>query len=488
MIVFIAGCADKEAAQRAEAHTRFTDAVDLVSAADQGYVPAGSDKAADLNTNLETFRQNKLKEAAAQLEPVISSGTTEQKLAARQLLADIKSSHARVILRSGMNEWADLANESASLLTVLAAIDSANARAISLDISDEPLLKKLNEDQIVTRRRLVELQESRSALTQRVAELKTAMADLNKQSEAALVESRAFTDKAFPLSGDQRYELYEKASQAERKSSKLASEADKRGVNLDVYESELEIIDSQIASAERFLKSIASQIDDVKIRGDNRVKSFNEAEAERDELIRQLDADVDDLARRFDDKVDRQLAEALADIDRSIELMNRAVADSQNSRDVQIELLAKMMTRVHILTSHIMVISDLGRTLNVIAVRAADEKHPLMTEQRSRFKSVIARISQRQSQIIGQAIYDIDTANDLALQLAQGASETDAIATVANSYAGDLSRYRNRINELRLAGIPERGTPFTPEDASSSTTTASETPVDNIDTPVPTAE
>lgn len=450
VLLGLGGC-DNQAAERARSGEAYRAAVAVIAASDQGYVPTGSDNQ-PMASSLELYRQGRLAEAIAGLQEVAQSGTPQQRQSARQLLADIHASAARHDLRQAMSAWADLANRSANLVSDLVAIDRANTRVDSFQVDDSELLRKLEDNQTETRRRVGELNVNRQQLDGRIIDIEGKIAEQQKRGDEAQAQARKLRDEAFLASGDVQFDLYDQASQQERRSARASAEAQKLGVKLDIYQSERVILTRQIESAEKFLASMQQQVQEIGQRQGQIRESRQAAEADKVRHIQRLDEQITAMAKDFESSVEATFLRAESNMEQALQVMEAAVRDASGSdaRAVELERLGKLLTKVHILSSHILAVGDLASTLSVIAVRAGGGEHPLMPEKAVAYQTGVDRLVARQEALITQSSEAIVLGRELVEKLVQGAAETDPIADTAHKHAGELDGYRTRINSLRM--------------------------------------
>jgi len=443
------GCADQQAAQHASAKAKFDQALAALDQAGQGYVPVSGDQ--PVQPTLDGFRRAKLNEAAAFLDDVVKLGSPLQQQGARLLLADIHASAAREARRDGMDAWADMANRSAALINTIVAIQRSAGRAESLRVDDSLLLRNLESERDNTSRLLGEYKHTLTDLDKRIVDLQGNIERLDQKRQEFVAQAQSLRDQAFAASGTERYDLYNQAAEVTRKAEQTGAEADKLKVNLDIYQSERLILQRQILAADRFLESVTAQIADTQQRTGEMHAAADESEQRRDDLMQSLRENVDALAAEYDANVETKLDEATDAIVLAVAVGQEAVdAGGEGVRAAKLELLGKITTRVHILTSHILAKGDLGQTLAVLADRAGGGDHPLMPEQAESFQKSVARLAEEQRALIADAFDAISQGQEVASELIQGAAETDPGAAIARAQQSQLDSYRQRIARIRM--------------------------------------
>jgi len=449
ILVAVSGCADEEAARQAAARAEFEEALTLFGEADRGFVDS---KTAEAETRLSEFRVQKLNEVTKRLEGVIANGSASQRMAARQLLAEAITSEARFISRQGSTAWADLSDRGAGLLSDLVAVGRTSALAGSLDTDNTELVRKLEDDKLKTRSRIDTLGGEQEQLDGRIDELKSQIDALTEKSNEAMTEARRLEDKAFPLKGDRRYELYDQAAVSQRKGEKTKAEADSLAVMWDVYTSERSIIDRQINLARQSLESIEAQIVQSNQRQEDTDADAEQARQKRDEAIEKLDQAMQQIAADHDGSVEAVFDRARRRIDEALDVLQE-VADKDKAAPtfdpnaVRADRLGKLMAKLHIITSHVLAEASLGSTLAVIAARASADSAPLMPTKSQGFQSSVYQLAVRQAELIRQAMDVVQEATAIVDELETGG---ESLAALAQQYRDQLSKYPARLDNARI--------------------------------------
>ncbi len=461
----MSACEDQDAAKRADAERAFQEAVSLVAQSERGYRPVG-DNDQFAHDSLEEYRQVRVDEAIAELERVIKSPSPVQRQAAHVLLADLNASMARVAQRQGADAWADLANRSAGLIAILVAIDSSNSRAQSLDTDDAPLIRRLEGDRDAVKSTIKDETASLDDLTQRVADLNQQIKQLNDQRQTATDQAQQYREQAFTKSGDARYDLYDNAANADREAFQIATKAEGLRVKLDVYSSEITVLRRRIDSGEKFVGSVDQQIDDTQQRREVLQADVAGARAAMETHIKNLTALIERLAGDYDTKVDAPLGAAVQRVDKALEHIEAAITDAGSDADsVRLEKLGKLLTKVDILTTHVMAQGDLGQKLGVAASRVIEPDYPQMVELRKQFADSVVQVAARQGVLISQAKVVIEQGRILANELA--ASSDTVVQAGAAAQLDRLNAYDGRLGDLQLPGaqIPAPAESEPPADA-----------------------
>lgn len=460
ILLSLGACAEEESAQRAVAAKDLGDAMAMFNAVDTGFVPAEGDQST--HQTLDAYRQDTLADAAERLEPVLNSPSATQRQAARQLLADIHASAARHVLREASTNWTQLAGESVNLLNVLLSVDRASARVRAYQIDDSDLLKQLEEEQIKTRRELSVMNDTASVNRQRIADLQAAIKKLRDKRDASVAEGRRYRDQAFPMTGEQRYNLYEKASQVEREGQEVFKEAQLQSVDLNRLQSEQAVLDRQIETKQSYLESIEKQIQATKDRQRQLREALDEAQITRSATIKKLEDQISQVAESYHQRVDAKFDEASKNIAAAVKILTEASEDqSDDSRGVKLELLSKVVTQVHVRTAHVLALADFGQTLAVIAGRA----DALMPGRAEGLQNSAEQIAEQQGGLIGLALAGILRGQKIAGELTENASEGDPIAETANAHNQKLADYRSQLETLKLPGLPDDINRLIPLDA-----------------------
>ena len=167
------GCDQDVAAAYAD-RSQLESAAELIASAQRGLVAEGVDA--------DAMRAEKLAEARAQLQPLSSSNDPATKAGALRLLAGVQTATAREQTRAADLAYAGISAAGANLSHQLAAIDAINEVILAHTGDGQSIEQALREGAAT-------IDQSRSAVTQRIAEL-------GAQREAQLEAARAAHERS----------------------------------------------------------------------------------------------------------------------------------------------------------------------------------------------------------------------------------------------------------------------------------------------------
>jgi len=302
----LAACSDPSVSERRAAREQVQQAMALVTDAETGFVPQGQESTVsvqidgrtvkDQQADLQAHRQEVLGQAADKLKPMLDKGSVSQQVAVRQLLADIYASNASYQSRHAMTQWAILANRGATLLSYIFSIDRTTARANSFQNDEAPLLAQLQQNQQETEHRINNLQDQVDQLQQQIGQLSQHIRDREAQVNEAVAHAQQLKDQAFVSHGPSRYTLYDEATQAQRRADRASSQAEQAQVKLDVFQSELAILEKQLHLALETGQIIDQEIANAQQRQRRAQNVRQSARTEKDQVIAKMAQHILEIA------------------------------------------------------------------------------------------------------------------------------------------------------------------------------------------------
>jgi|GEM_PF-4444554 len=465
---------DQRAQQRAAADKQFEQALRALDAANLGFVPtereehtlsddslssyAGSIGSGDMEAeqaDVEVYRQAKLEEAVAALEPIIQNGLPRQQRDARRLTADIYASRARFIEREAMTNWAALSNRSTVLVSYMIAAARAQARVRSYDVDDQLLRLRLEDDKSKARDQLDSYNRQAKTLELEVSQLKSQIKKLRDEAQKHRDKQQKLKNEAFPLEGDQRWETYNRAAEEETKAHALESKAQQLSFDLDIAASRLDILNKQIQFTQKFLKSVDRELENTLLRNEEIKSARGEAGEEQQLREENFIEEMGSIVKAYNEAVQTKFAEAVEVADKAIEQLEQAAqsASGQEKREIEFEKCAKLLNKLEIYVSHAMTSNDIGGKLATISQRASADEETAVMGTRSTFISTTAKqFSDDQILVLSDAKSVVGDSIALANSLIQGAADDDSLAGDVNRQRAIIERYNDRLDKLNLGG------------------------------------
>lgn len=451
-VVTVAGCSDPEAAQNASVRLSHEKVASLLTQAQLPYVPGGDTAGISRTAN----RQKQQAEAQAELQKILNDGTVAQQVATRRLAADIYDSSARQKLSDATSQWTELSNQSALLLSYLQSVDRADAQ-----------LRRFSGDQtqlIADMRKQAESMQAQSdAFAKELAASEATVKDLSDKIDALTKEtlqhtrlSASLREKAFSQTGTERQQSYEKASESAIKGNKSSAALQILQAKLEIAESNSKILkrqhelsDEAVAQAQAQIKStIASQTQQEELKA--------KAEKAKQAAVDKLDTELGKMVTAYKQLADEGFGPALADINKATELLDGTLTlakDGDARRQVQLDLLARKLSKLNILSIQASANGDWARKLQVISATAGDRNRPggMLIAGKSTFYDTTSQSAANQhNAIMAEGLRTASEANDLAAQLAQSGSEGDEITKNAAVLASLIEIYTKQINASKL--------------------------------------
>lgn len=412
----LCGC-DQTASQFAEAQQYLDAALDKVNNAERGFTSSGGQ-------DLQAYRQTVLASAIPDLKRVISTGVPQQQVAASRLHAQIDASAARSDTRKAVTVYAELANELASSVTYLLAVDRATVRAADFDRNLDEIIARYEADSEQDAEQREVLSAEVETLREELEGMVNIIDDLHDQADQAFAESQKLREEAFVATGEQRYELEESAAQAELRANKASTEADKMEAQADAVRARLALVQAQVQLKTQDIADLAVQVEEVQQREQADRESREKALAEREEAAEVLTSKLDQLFDRYEKEVRDPLEAAHEQMDQAVGMLESAVsragANQELRGDVNSDLLSAQIAKINILTEHALLAADFAGKLNVFAADA----DRLLPERAEKITGLIDALTARQAELRTEALVSIEQAKELA------GDDQDAIDTI----------------------------------------------------------
>ena len=457
LLCVLISCADEEAANRIKAREQFSNALALIAKADRGYVPEGQEietlsQVGDKTVNEkkadpQAYRQRVLAEAAKELEALLDIGSLVQQVAVRRMLADIYVSQVRHVQRQVMMQWADHSNHSATLLSYLGAVDRAESSIRLLDTDETLLLETLNAQRNTIQEQTDQLKDQAQELRKEEAKLTSQIEKLNTKSNLAADKAQSLQTKALlATQGPKQYDLYDESAVTDREANVASANAQQLAVRLDIVKTEAAFLEKQARLTQQAIRTVNEQIELAQNRQTNApqkeaIASKNKA---AQELVDQFGSFVDD----YTSKIQTHLNDAAQKMQVAIELLTLPPnLSTTDTKSVEVDLLAHLVSMTHVLTDHIITAAGHG---NILASISQQVQH-LIPEHSTLFTENAQQIQTIQQGLIESAKQVISQANTLYGDISQSLSEGDSLTDFVQQQAIRLETYQRRIDQLRLS-------------------------------------
>lgn len=449
-----AGCSDPEAAQNASVRSTHQKVTNLLTQAQLSYVPGE----ASSGTSKTQWRQERQAEALKELNAIINdgSGTPAQQIVSRRLAADIHDSAARQKLRVATAQWTALSNKSALLLSYLESVDRADSQLRRFSGDRSPLIASMRAQADTMQKQSDDFKKELTAQQAKIKELVDKVETLTKQTQEHTRLSASLREKAFSQTGAERNESYDLAGQAAIKSNKSSAELQTLQAQLDVIQSNAKILGRQLELSNEAAAQAQSQI---KIAVDSQTEQTGlktKAQQVKQQAIDKLDAELGAMVTAYKQLTDESFGPAVVDIDKAITLLDGTLAlakDGNVRRQVQLDLLARKLSKLNILSIEASALGDWSRKMQVIATTSGDTKRPggaLIAGKTTFYDTTAQAATNQHNSVVAEALRTGSEANELAAQLAQGGSEGDAITKSSAELAGLVEIYIKQVNASKL--------------------------------------
>jgi predicted nucleic acid-binding Zn-ribbon protein len=445
-LALLGSCTDKQADKPSAELSQLQKAAALIQQSDQGFVPSGDD------SDLQTYRQKLLHDAAEQLKIAIGQGSTDQQIMARQLLADIYASKARYTMRQTLTHWAQLANGNATLISYVVAMDRADSRSRSLDTQEASLLAELQQELGTMQRELKQMEHEAEALRNRTSELTRKADDLKQQAGQAMSQSQQTRTQALTASGDAQDPLQDQASNLQRAADSFGAEAEGMTIQASIYQDELTILAKQIELKHNALKSLENHIHDAQTRQDQARDLLRQANESKSEAFANLNQQFDQTTQQFQDNIEKPLDLAASEINEAIELIGVAVRQTreapsgqsiQTERHIQQERLSHLVTKSQMLSDRIVITNSRAQLIATIIQQA----ERLLPEYATPYRDAENIAHGKCDQLAQSFQQAYDEALALANSLTEDAAQGDPTAAAASQMRDQLNHCKTRVSQ-----------------------------------------
>lgn len=424
------------------------DAVTAFDRAQQGFVPEGTQEgtqSAD-TIGVRAYRQQALREAGARLDAVIESGSASQQIAAGRLRAGVDASAAHYATREATLAYAALAPRAVKLMSQVAAADRAMARGQALDVNQPELIRALEAEVQQQTQRRQELQHESDELTAQLKAQQAEQAAIRATRDKATAAAQALREQAFIAKGDQRYDLYDQAAKKQREASTAAAEMERRQLDIDMLNSRLGVVNSQLSLANELLAELKGRADAARRRQQEIEQAIAAAMKDRDAALDALAGGFQGVMAVYREQVDAPLAAATQRMAQAVAQLQAAQKlaasgpDAALAQSLRADVLGALTTQSQLLTEHLRTVRGFHQILEMVSngVQRIDP------QQAAAFDAALSELAAKMSELAAKAQQTIASAQQLADQLG-GAS--GGIAAAAKAQSERLARLATAVGE-----------------------------------------
>lgn len=408
------------------------DALRQVEVAQQGYAqPAGEEARALIQHRGET-----LAEAARTLQDVLSGGTPAQQVAARQLLAEIQASMARMAAREAAQAYGQIAPQAVSLLDIATAAESADSRRLLLDERRPAVIEAIREEIQQQQTRQQNLQAEAQQLQQKLQAEQGQLETINARRDEAMARAQELRARAFVAEGDEQYRLYDQASAAEREGTVAAAEGDRHRLTADMLQSQMAVIESQLKLTSELVGEMQERVQAAQQRQQEVEQGVAQTTQTRDQHVQQLTTALEEVSRQFNQQVDQKLQQAGAQLAEAVQHLEAAQGQASGpvQQAVRQDLLGARAAQASLFAEHLLVVdgfSDVLRTLQQTVAGVEGAQVPALaalTQDLAAKKTDLAARAQQAIQS-GQQLANQLGDQDQADRLTKYAQRVGAVST-----------------------------------------------------------
>ncbi|MCG8443450.1 MAG: hypothetical protein MI723_16725, partial [Caulobacterales bacterium] len=362
-------------------------------------------------------RLSELEAAVAPLKEVSATGSDAQQVVARKLLANIEAAAADAYGKDAAVAFANLRAQAANLVGLLDTVDAISARLAFADRDPSAAIADLDDAiaEYTSRRDEVAAQvRGRQAAVDGIG---AKIAEQEGTAQAAFAEKMKLESDAFVQKGEEKYATLDAAAQqqaaadaAEVSALKFGSELEKAQVQLEMLQSELNLIDSGL---ERFEKGRAALVASGKASQEAVAATTQDHQAALGEAATRLA----ELVKAYQDDVAAPMETAIERAQSAVSQLSGAPRVRGN--DVSLDLLEKQLGLTQTLARAAVYAESIEQTVAGIASREGLADRADIRGAADQLAESAAGYRQQASEALNNA-----------LDAAQNAPEDDAVASV----------------------------------------------------------
>lgn len=467
------GCADPSAAEQQNLRKQLEQAIALIHAAEAGFVPDGSetpnagppsltiagrnpsaetadpDYAKFWSVDLQAYRLKKLEEATQILESIFDKGSNSLQITSRRLLGDAYAAQINEQTRLAMTHWTQLAHEASDLYSrKMDAIRAAwNSKKFESDEAEVQVLAAIRQTQTDGQKRLIDLDNAIADLRSKSEQLTQVTQSLRAAADEATALALELRTKALVAVDKQQDELYNQAQQTQRRADKAAADARQAQVNQDLYDSELAILTQQKRLIRESQRSLSDQASDAEAR--RREISQKRQESLNDKAISlgAMEEKSNQILSAWAEGVDKPFGLAAQRAEDGVNVLKKALplaTDLETKRLVQLDLLARMVQKAHVLSSHLLV----TRSQIQLMLAMAEGADVWANGAQETFTANADQAKARLKSLWEAADLSLQEAAELSQALTQDAEKDEPVTLAAAQLSARISSYRRQIDGL----------------------------------------
>lgn len=362
-----------EQEQQLQAARHFEKAYEHIQRAQLGYVARGN----PTSVSLTQYHLNELDKAANILRTVASSDTAHA-APAHRVLAQINTTHARVLTTSGAAAWSEQSSLISRMLSDLTAVQLRHSAATAYKQVDyQSLIQELRSKLQSEKKQAEQMRQRVNRLQQRIKKLQAKVQKIDAKRRQAASRAAKLAQKAFNAPTNKQYELYKEHTKAQQKAVRLDARVRKLQARIDLLKSKLEVANTRLKTAQRRVKEIKQSIQSLRQRLGKLQNQAREASRLGRMQIKAFKQKLKQLTAAYQKKIAQPFAEARQYLHKAVERMRQARAGSSQTLVMELAgLRAKQgqLLRTQALTLHayLEALRNFARSMpsNVSAVHA----------------------------------------------------------------------------------------------------------------------
>ncbi len=350
MLMLTACSPDEQSKQHTEAADQFKTAQSAMDAALGGYI--NDEKFPDQLAvdAFDTFREQKLQEAAAIFEKLLTKGDPEQQLACATSLAEIRAFQATVATNNAMNAGNALLGKGNKLLATVTATSNADTMYKAMTTGKAQKVRDALAQRSVALKQQLDIAQSKiNMLDRQLNDLLTDKAEGEQQRVALMDKSAKISTTLGSLTGEERYRMATQAIQLRKQADERTAEIETLAGQIDLKRGELKDARDAHAKLESRLTGVNETKKTLEMHLQQRGNVATAASGMTNEYTGSLTGALNELTGNYNTRVIEPVEQAIKQMTQAIDVLSKAPRSSNFDRmHTDFNLAAKQAGLAHI--------------------------------------------------------------------------------------------------------------------------------------------
>ena len=432
---------DDSARQDAQSRDALSQAIATLAEAERGY-------AAEIGEGgYEAHRADRLQAAAEQLEQVIAQGSGVSKVEAQRLLADVRLSQARQLVRQAKTSQSDIAGRLQRLLNQINTVEQVQRLITSRSGSDEGVVGALQEGEDMIR-------ENKAGITSNLSELSaqreaaTLNAEsANEQAAGHFRRAEEAEQQAFIAENDQDRNAAEvRAYQARQEGAAAQRQAAEAQIEADRLARETASLQKESQTWDQMAQQVAGLMTKVREDGQAAATDVTEAGSAKNLGLTAVRQSLEELIEGYRQQIDQPLTEAGERINDALQQLDTATnqAAAGDRSGLRFDRLTALVEKARALSVHAAAAREVAGAASAVAAS------PAVSEATGNSAGISQMVSEVQTSLSEQAASLAQQTRDTiadALSSTEQLAEDQQLGQATQQLAQALRGYGQQLPE-----------------------------------------